>query len=181
MTGLIILASIIGLSALGSSIYLLAVSYNHLIKTRVKVDQNFANIDILLKQRADEIPELVKILKANMNYEHQQSDDLLRIYNSYQNSQDMDEKLQVAQAVNQALIECLAKNQTADFQCLKMRLSEIETQLAQKRESFNDSVTTFNALLLRIPYILIAAMLNIKSCRYLEISNAEKSYHGIEF
>ncbi|CAZ94488.1 LemA family protein [Zobellia galactanivorans] len=41
--------------------------YNRLVILNQNVDKNFANIDVLLKQRADEIPELVKIVKSTWN------------------------------------------------------------------------------------------------------------------
>lgn len=180
MTILIILASIIGLGAISSTVYLLVVAYNHLMKTRVNVDQQFANIDVLLKQRADEIPELVKILKASMAYDAQQIDSLMGLYQQYQKSDDMKDKLQLNQQIETLLKATLPTVQHVDFLGLKQRLTEIETQLRQRREKFNDSVATFNALILRIPYILLAAMLNLEACQYFEISEADKDYHGVD-
>lgn len=37
--------------------------YNQLVMMRNNVDKTFSNIDVLLKQRADEIPNLVKVVK----------------------------------------------------------------------------------------------------------------------
>lgn len=180
MTGLIILASIIGLGAIGSMIVLLVQCYNRLMKARVAVDQQFANIDIFLKQRADEIPELVKILKASMNYEKDKIDGLMNAYLSYQNSKNIDDKLEANHRMITNLNMIIAHSSQADFVGLKQRLTEVETQLAQRREMFNDSVAIFNVLILKIPYILIAAMLNIHACKYLEISEAEKAYHSVD-
>ncbi|GAA5094396.1 LemA family protein [Wohlfahrtiimonas larvae] len=180
MTGLIILASIIGLSAIGSTIVLLVQCYNRLMKARVAVDQQFANIDIFLKQRADEIPELVKILKAENYHDLKKINELTKIYEHYQNSQEMKTKLLTSEEIHQELYVVLATMPSSAFTSLKKRLIEIETQLAQRREMFNDSVATFNALILRIPYIILAAMLKIEACQYLEIGKLEKSYHGVD-
>lgn len=180
MTGLIILASIIGLGVIGSTIYWIAISYNYLMTMRVKVDQKFANIDVFLKQRADEIPELVKILKASMDYEKEKVDDLMNTYLAYQNSKSIDDKLATNQLMATSLNMLIAHSTEPDFIGLKQRLSEVEIQLAQRREMFNDSVATFNALILRVPYIILAAILNIHACRYLEVSHEEKAYHGVD-
>lgn len=180
MTGLIILASLIGISAIGSTVFLLIQSYNHMMKLRVNVDKQFANIDVLLKQRADEVPELVNIIKASANYEKDKLNALTQAYDRYQNSTEIADKLQASQAIDELMQVILASTQQPDFHGLKQRLSEIETQIAHKREAFNESVANFNALILRIPYILLAAMLNIQACQYLQISEAEKAYHGVD-
>lgn len=48
---------------------MLAFLYNRLVMLRHNVDKSFANIDVLLKQRVDELPELVNVIKASAAYE----------------------------------------------------------------------------------------------------------------
>ena len=180
MVILITIAVTIALVAMGGTILLLVQSYNNMMKARVAVDQQFANIDIILKQRADEIPELVKILKAENHHDLQKISELMKAYEHYQNGQEMKTKLIASEEIHRALYVVLATTHSSAFTSLKERLTAIETQLAQRREMFNDRVATFNALILRIPYILLAAMLKIEACQYLEISEAEKSYHGVD-
>lgn len=166
--------------ALLSTIFIIAQAYNQMMKARVEVDHQFMNIDIILKQRADEVPELVKILKSSSHYEMEKVTALLEAYTNYQKSTEIGDKLQSSQKIDGLIQGILMNSQQVDFQGLKHRLTEIETQIAHRREAFNDSVASFNALILRIPYILIAAMLKMDACQYLEISASEKSYHGVD-
>src|SRR5262245_64223663 len=43
--------------------------YNQLINVRVNVDRAWSNIDVLEKQRYDEIPKLVQVCEGYMQYE----------------------------------------------------------------------------------------------------------------
>jgi len=47
------------------------VLYNELVRLRIENDRAFANIDVLLKQRHDEIPNLVSCVKGYMHHERQ--------------------------------------------------------------------------------------------------------------
>ena len=59
---------IIGLVVLGL-LNVLVSTYNRLVMLRNNVDKSFGNIDVLLKQRADEIPNLIKVVKESTKYE----------------------------------------------------------------------------------------------------------------
>ena len=43
--------------------------YNRLVMLKYNVDKNFANIDVILKQRVDEIPNLIAVVKKTQGYE----------------------------------------------------------------------------------------------------------------
>jgi LemA protein len=43
--------------------------YNHLVTLKHSVSKSWANIDVLLKQRHDELPKLIEVCKQYMGYE----------------------------------------------------------------------------------------------------------------
>ena len=59
---------IIGLVVLGLLNVVVSI-YNRLVMLNNNVDKSFVNIDVLLKQRADEIPNLIKVVKESMRFE----------------------------------------------------------------------------------------------------------------
>src|SRR6266571_8968874 len=67
--GILVLA-IVGLVAVVAIGYLVGV-YNQLIQIKVNVDKSWANIEVLEKQRYDEIPKLVKVCEGYMQYERE--------------------------------------------------------------------------------------------------------------
>jgi LemA protein len=64
----LVILVIVGLVAVVAAGYFVAV-YNGLIAVKNNIDKAWANIDVLLKQRHDEIPKLIEICKGYMAHE----------------------------------------------------------------------------------------------------------------
>lgn len=58
------------LFAVGVLVYIV-ILYNELVRLRNDNDRAWANIDVLLKQRHDEVPNLVETVKGYMQHEQQ--------------------------------------------------------------------------------------------------------------
>src|SRR5438876_6177534 len=94
---LTLLFAIVGLTA-----YLVMI-FNGLIALKNDIDKAWANIDILLKQRHDELTELLDVCKGYMDYER---DTLLRITQArsqYQQAVNLEQKAQADQSMTKAL------------------------------------------------------------------------------
>src|SRR5256886_13758693 len=125
--------------------------YNGLIALKNDIDKAWANIDVMLKQRHDELPKLLDVVKGYMNYER---DTLLKITQArtmYQQAVTMDQKAQANQSMTTALrgFFAVAENYpdlkaNNNFLQLQKRITELENQIADRREVYNDSVKTFN-------------------------------------
>src|SRR2546430_6965786 len=125
--------------------------YNGLIALKNDIDKAWANIDVMLKQRHDELPKLLDVVKGYMNYER---DTLLKITQArsmYQQAVTMDQKAQADQSMTTALrgFFAVAENYpdlkaNNNFLQLQKRITELENQIADRREFYNDSVNTFN-------------------------------------
>jgi LemA protein len=60
----------IALLVAGAAIYAVIV-YNGLVRLQNEIGRAWANIDVLLKQRHDEVPNLVACVKGYMDHERQ--------------------------------------------------------------------------------------------------------------
>src|SRR5258708_35143663 len=137
--------------------------YNGLIALKNDIDKAWANIDVMLKQRHDELPKLLDIVKGYMNYER---DTLLKITQArsmYQQAVTVDQKAQADQSMTSALhgFFAVAENYpdlkaNNNFMQLQKRITELETQIADRREFYNDSVNTFNIPIHHPPHTSIA-------------------------
>src|SRR6187549_1476336 len=58
----------VALVAVGAILYVVSL-YNSLVQVKNNVDQAWSNIDVLLKQRADELGKLIDSVKAYLGYE----------------------------------------------------------------------------------------------------------------
>ena len=65
ITGYVLLALLVV-----TSVYV-ATIYNNLVRLKHTVTKNWSNIDVLLKQRHDELPNLVETCKAYMKHERE--------------------------------------------------------------------------------------------------------------
>src|SRR6266850_1136715 len=152
--GLVVLIVFALVAAIAVS-YLIGV-YNQLVQVKVNVDKSWANIDVLEKQRYDEIPKLVQVCEGYMQYERD-----------------------TLQKVIEARTKYLKANQ--NFAQLQTRITALENEIADRREFYNDSVTINNTRIQQIPYAFFAPMLSMKEREMYKVSAAEKVSPEIKF
>src|ERR1700737_3607138 len=134
----------------GVGIYAVMI-FNSLISLKNDVAKAWANIDILLKQRHDELPRLVEVCKGYMNYERDTLEKVTQARSQYQQAVSVDQKAQADQSTTSALrsLFAVAENYpqlkaNENFIRLQNRITELENEIADRREYYNDSVNTFN-------------------------------------
>lgn len=179
------IVSIIILAALAAAIAYLVMLYNNLVQVKHNVSKAWANIDVLLRQRHDELPKLVETCKQYMKFEQDTLQNVIdarsRVF-SARESQDI-RALGPAEAGLRASIGTLfavaeqypdlKTNQT--FLQLQSRISGLENAIADRREFYNESVNINNVRIEQFPDTLIAGMFNFKPAQLLEFDAAEKT------
>lgn len=180
----IIVVLLIGISIVS---YFIRV-YNQLVMMRNNVDKSFANIDVLLKQRADEIPNLIKVVKESMNYERSVLEELTKLRTHYLNSNDVDEKVALNNNMDKIMKSIFAVSENYpklqannNFISLQQRVSELENLIADRRELYNESVNIYNIGIKEFPPVILAKIVGYHQLNLLTISEEEKEYHGIQF
>lgn len=159
--------------------------YNGLVALKHNVSRNLANIDVLLKQRHDELPKLVETCKQYMQYEQETLEKVIQARsqvftaNSQHNIHDLG---QAETALRSSLGKLFAlaenypdlkSNQT--FANLQSRISGLENSIADRREVYNESVNNNNVRIEQFPDVIIARFFNFKAFELLEFSAEEKS------
>ncbi|RLJ33511.1 LemA protein [Chryseobacterium sp. 7] len=162
--------------------------YNKLVMLKFNVDKAYGNIDVVLKQRTDEIPNLVTVARHFMNYEEKLLTRLTELRTFYNNSTDADKRTGIANETSKALSSFFAVSENYpelksnnNFLELQKRISDLENKIADRREFFNDSVNLYNIGIHEFPNVILAKMLGYKDKTLLEITNAEKQYDGVQF
>lgn len=162
--------------------------YNKLVMLKFNVDKAYGNIDVVLKQRADEIPNLVTVAKHFMNYEEKLLSRLTELRTFYNNSTDADKRTEIANETSKALSSFFAVSENYpelksnnNFLELQKRISDLENKIADRREFFNDSVNLYNIGIHEFPNVILAKMLGYKDKTLLEITKEEKQYDGVQF
>jgi len=162
--------------------------YNKLIALNFNVKKAFANIDVLLKQRADEIPNLIKVVKEYMTYEKSVLSELTELRTQFFNPSSENDKVKTANNISKSLGKIIAVSENypdlkanASFINLQERLSKIEDHIADRRELFNESVNMYNIGIHEFPNVIFSKLIGYKEKALLEITEKENSTMEFSF
>jgi LemA protein len=187
MGGSIITGLAFFLFAAGVLIYTV-ILYNGLVRLRNENDRAWANIDVLLKQRHDEIPNLVETVKGYMQHEQQTLLAVTEARASSMSASSVGQKavadLQVASALRGLFAVAenypqLKANQ--NFLKLQNRITELEERIADRREFFNDDVNTYNTRIGQIPEVFVASFMALKPRQMFQVSDQDRKLVEVRF
>lgn len=188
MTGLAILATVAALLVFVSVFVYFITIYNSLIRLRNNIDRSWANIDVLLKQRHDELPKLVETCKGYMQHERRTLEAVTEARNYFQRARSVHEKAEADEAMHSALKTLFAVAEAypdlkanQNFLQLQKRISEIEERIADRREFFNDSVNTYNIRIQQLPDVFLAKLLSYQPRELFKVSEDERRDIELKF
>jgi LemA protein len=158
--------------------------YNSLVQVKHNVSKAWANIDVLLKQRHDEIPKLVEVCKQYRQFEQDTLQRVIearsRVFQASQ-SQNMPALGQAEMALRAGLANLYAVAEAypelktnEQFMNLQARISALENAIADRREFYNESVNINNVRIEQFPDAIIAGMFNFPPRHLLEFQEEEK-------
>ncbi|MGA6982637.1 MAG: LemA family protein [Candidatus Sulfotelmatobacter sp.] len=164
------------------------ILYNELVRLRNDNDRAWANIDVLLKQRHDEIPNLVETVKGYMQHEQQTLLAVTQARAASMNAASIGQKAQAEAMMTGALrsLFAVAENYpqlkaNENFLKLQARISELEDRIADRREFFNDDVNTYNTRIGQIPEVFVASYMNLKPRSMFKASEEDRKLVDVKF
>jgi LemA protein len=157
--------------------------YNGLVNLKHNVSKAWANIDVLLKQRHDELPKLVETCKQYMKFEQETLEKVMKARSQVaaaSASHNMG-ALGAAEGALRGLLGNLFAVAEAypelkaneNFQHLQGRITGLENAIADRREFYNDSVNLNNVRIEQFPDVVVARMFNFQPADLLEFDAAE--------
>ena len=156
--------------------------FNGLIALKNDIDKALSNIDVMLKQRHDELPKLLDVCKGYMEYERDTLQKITQARAQYQLASTVDQKAQADQSMTSALrgFFAVAENYPQlkandNFLTLEKRITELESQIADRREYYNDSVNTFNTRIQQMPDTFVASFMHLSSKPMFKVDEADKA------
>jgi LemA protein len=168
---------------LASIVYFVGI-YNGLVTLRENVKVAWSNIDVLLKQRHDELPKLVETCKRYMQFEQETLEKVMRARASVNQASTSGNVAAVGAAEQQlragvgrlfAVAENYPQLKTDEtFKQLQGRITALEESIADRRELYNDQVNLNNIRVKVFPDVLIAQRFGFLPAQLLEFTNEEK-------
>ena len=183
MTVLIIIAVVV-VAILG----FVVSTYNGLVGLRNKVKDQFSQIDVQLKKRADLIPNLVETVKGYSKHESETLEKVIQARNTYLSAGTPDEKMKSSGELSQAISKLFALAESypdlkanTNFLDLQTQLKEIEDKISYARQFYNDAVLMFNNKIEMFPSNIIAGMFHFTKETFFEASEEERKNVEVKF
>ena len=159
--------------------------YNGLVALKHNVAKAWANIDVLLKQRHDELPKLVEVCKQYKEFEQTTLQRVIEARSQVQSARETQNIGALGEAegalrmglgrlfaVAEAYPELKANE---NFMQLQQRITSLENGIADRRELYNDAVNINNVRVEQFPDAVIARLFHFETKPLLEFSTAEKA------
>ena len=155
--------------------------YNGLIQVKENIKKSWPNIDVLLIQRSDEIPKLIKVLKSFVKHEKKMFDNILDARTSYLGANSVSEKADADNQMSEALKSVFALSEAYpelgsndNFLKLQERISGLENEIADRRELYNESVNNYNIRIQSLPDMFIANTLGLPQEEMFKVDENKK-------
>ncbi|AQZ96402.1 LemA family protein [Halopseudomonas phragmitis] len=161
------------------------VLYNQLVSIKHAVSQAWANIDVLLRQRHEELPKLVEACRRYMQHEQETLERVVAARGAVAQARERSDVKGLGQAetvlrAGLGQLFALAENYpelkaNESFRHLQERITGLENGIADRRELYNAAVNINNVRIEQFPDVLIARMFSFPSADLLQFSEAEKA------
>lgn len=164
------MGTILGLGLGGLAALVVAAAgvaqFNRLIRARNALRKAWGNIDVLLRQRRDEIPALAEVVKAAASHERGALEELSRLRESRERASESEAQALAENALLLGLWELMGRAEaypelrtSENFLAFQARLAGLETRIAERRTYFNDCVAVYNTRIQRFPERVVARAL----------------------
>ncbi len=162
--------------------------YNELVSQMEKINVSWSQIDVVLKQRSDLIPNLVAIVQGSGNYEKETLEALIQARNQYLDAASKNEQIAASSQMDRTLRHLFSLNEAYPdlktneaYQSLMDKLNSLEDKIAKYRQFYNDMVFAYNRAIQTFPKNVIARHLGYEPASYIEISEEEKASPEVKF
>ncbi len=182
----------IALIVIGIILVLLVIyfvsTYNSLVGLRNKVQDQWSQIDVVLKNRNDLIPNLVETVKGYAKHEKETLDAVIDARSKATSANTKEEEIKAAGEVTEALgrLFALAENYpdlkaNQNFLDLQNKLNEVEEKIRFARQFYNDSVLTYKNKLEMFPSNIVANIFGFKPEAFFEATEEERKNVEVKF
>ncbi len=185
--GFLAIIVIFGVVAIALIAYLVGI-YNSLVALKNNIDRSFSNIDVILKQRHDELPKLIETCKGYMKYEQETLQKVVQARNAYGSATTPAEKAQADNMISGALKTLFAVAEKypdlkadTNFMQLQGRITELETKIASQRTGYNQDVNDYNIRIAQVPANFVAGFMHLTPHALFEVPATDREDVKVSF
>ncbi len=163
-------------------------TYNSLIVLRNRVADQWSQIDVQLKRRADLIPNLVETIKGYAKHEKGTLEDVVKARNTFVSAKSPEEEMKASGELTQALSKLMMLTESypelkanENFLGLQGDLRDTEDKISTMRQFYNDTVLKYNNKVEMIPSNIVANICHFQKSTFFEINEQERNAPKVSF
>ncbi len=162
-------------------VFLIVVTYNNVVALQRRCQRAWANIDVALKQRHDQLPNLVAAVRGAMRFEEQVLEAVTRARANYQPDAPVHDQAVVSEETSQAVRSLFAVVENypdlkshANVMALQEEIERLETLIARRRELFNNQVYQYNSTILQVPAVFLRPLFGWRPVESFSVDDEER-------
>jgi len=143
--------------------FIVVTSYNEIVALRQRIDKAWSNIDVVLKQRHDQLPNLVAAVRGLMTFERDVLTEVTRARAAYSPTAPIPNQAATSDATSSAVRSLFAVverypdlKSEGNVQDLQDEIERLEGMIADRRELYNDQVYRYNTAISQLPGVVLA-------------------------
>ncbi len=163
-------------------------TYNALISLRNKVKDQWAQIDVQLKRRADLIPNMVETVKGYAKHEKGTLEDVIKARNTFTTATTPEEEMKASGELTKTLSKLMMLSESypelkanENFMSLQNDLKDCEDKISMMRQFYNDIVMKYNNKVETIPSNIVANMAHFTKEAFFEAAEEDKQTPKVSF
>lgn len=162
--------------------------YNNFVKLRNRVDNAWSQIDVQLQRRLDLIPNLVETVKGYAAHESGTLESVTAARTACMNASTPEQRAEAENVLTGTLKTLFAVSENypdlkanQNFLELQGELRDTEDKISYMRQSYNDTVMTFNNAIQTFPGVLIAGPFGFKARELFDAAESAAAAPSVEF
>ena len=172
---------IVGIIIILLPIIYVILKFNKLTKLLNNVKESWSSVDILLKQRADLIPNILAVVKGYSKHEKDTLTKITEARKEVLSAENKKDSINANEKLSNEIPKILLLKEeypelkaNKNFMKLQNNLSEVENNIAISRSIYNKNVLDYKNNLEVFPSNIIASIFNFKPELFFEIDKEER-------
>ena len=159
--------------------FLVAATYNDVVALARRIDKAWANIEVSLQQRHDQLPALVDAVRGLMTFERDVLTDVTEARAAFSRTDPIPAQAATSEATSRALRTLFATverypevKSAGNVLSLQEEIERLEAMIADRRELYNDQIYRYNARIGQVPAVFLASLFGWRSRPFFDAEPA---------
>jgi LemA protein len=162
--------------------FLVLATYNAIVDLRLRIDKAWSNTDVALKQRFDQLPNLVEAVRGVMSWEQEVLTEVATARAAYSRSAPIPDQAAISAATSSAVQSLFAVverypevRSAANVLSLQEEIERLEGIIADRRELYNDQVYRYNTRIAQVPAVFLAGLFGWRARPFFEAPEGDRA------